>query len=51
MCTFTTRARGDVVARNAPAPAYLATIADGLREAHGWDESTVADYLTRLRVS
>ncbi|AHK27309.1 hypothetical protein OPAG_07602 [Rhodococcus opacus PD630] len=51
MCTFTTRARGDVVARNAPAPAYLATIADGLREAHGWDEPKVADYLTRLRVS
>ncbi|MDV7246102.1 MULTISPECIES: hypothetical protein [Rhodococcus] len=51
MCTFTTRARGDVVTRNAPAPAYLATIADGLREGHGWDDPRVEDYLTRLRVS
>ncbi|MCQ4119475.1 hypothetical protein [Rhodococcus tibetensis] len=51
MCTFTTRARGDVVTRNPPAPAYLATIADGLREGHGWDDPRVEDYLTRLRVS
>ncbi|WP_213575382.1 hypothetical protein [Rhodococcus sp. USK13] len=51
MCTFTTRARGDVVTRNAPAPAYIATIADGLREGHGWDDPRVEDYLTRLRVS
>ena len=42
--TFTTP---DPVAvqRNPPAPAYLRTMADGLREAHGLDDEQVADYL------
>ncbi len=51
MCTFTTRARGDVVSRNPPTQAYLATIADGLREAHDWDDTQVMQYLSRLRAS
>lgn len=51
MCTFTTRARGDAVSRNPPAPAYLATIADGLREAYDWDDTQVVRYLARLGAS
>lgn len=51
MCTFTTQAGVADLTRTAPAPAYLATIADGLREAHGWDEKRVANYLLRLRES
>ncbi|WP_070380100.1 hypothetical protein [Rhodococcus sp. WMMA185] len=51
MCTFTTWARGDMVDRNPPAPVYLATIADGLREAHDWDDARVMRYLSRLRAS
>lgn len=31
--------------RNPPAPAYLRTIAEGLREAHGLDDEQVARYL------
>jgi hypothetical protein len=31
----------------APSPAYLRTLAQGLREAHGWPVHRVADYLAR----
>ncbi|MFC8503899.1 hypothetical protein ACFUC1_16200 [Pedococcus sp. NPDC057267] len=30
---------------NPPAPAYLRTMAEGLREAHGLEDEQVADYL------
>jgi hypothetical protein len=33
----------------APSAAYLRWIAAGLREAHGWDASQVADYLSQAR--
>lgn len=42
--TFTTP-DPSAVQRNSPAPAYLRTMAEGLREAHGLDEAQVADYL------
>ena len=45
MRTFTTRARADAIRRSAPAPAYLAVMAQGLRESHGWDEARIARYL------
>ncbi len=32
---------------NAPSPAYLRMMADGLREAHGWSDTQVAAYLDR----
>jgi hypothetical protein len=32
------------VTRTRPAPAYLAMLADGLREAHGWDDERIAAY-------
>lgn len=32
----------------APSAAYLATMAEGLREARGWDERQVRDYFDRL---
>jgi len=34
-----------VLGTNAPAPAYLATIAAGLQDAHGLDDDGVVDYL------
>lgn len=34
---------------SAPSAAYLHWIATGLREAHGWDPSQVADYLSEAR--
>jgi len=42
--TFTTPDAA-AVQRNSPAPAYLRTMAEGLREAHGLDDEQVVDYL------
>jgi hypothetical protein len=42
--TFTTPDPA-AVEHNPPAPAYLRTMADGLREAHGLDDDEVTDYL------
>ena len=36
------------VERTAPAPAYLAMMATGLRESRGWDEDRIASYLAAL---
>jgi hypothetical protein len=33
---------------NTPSPSYLRMLAAGLREAHGWDDVTAADYLASL---
>ncbi len=45
MLTFTAPWRAADVEWNAPAPVYLAMLAGGLREAHGWDASRIAGYL------
>jgi len=47
MLTLTSLA-GDLTP-TAPSPAYLWTIAAGLRESHGWEAPRIADYLARLR--
>ncbi|MDG4830896.1 histone deacetylase [Solwaraspora sp. WMMD1047] len=43
--TFTAPWRAGEVDPAPPAPAYLATIASGLRLGHGWDAGRIADYL------
>ena len=45
MLTFTAPWRAGDVAANPPAPAYLAVMARGLHEAHGWDAGRIAGYL------
>ncbi|RKN42782.1 histone deacetylase [Micromonospora endolithica] len=45
LLTFTAPWTAADVKWRAPAPAYLATIARGLREAHGWDVDRIAGYL------
>ncbi|MFI1192684.1 histone deacetylase [Micromonospora sp. NPDC020750] len=45
MLTFTAPGRAADVEWNAPAPVYLAMLAGGLREAHGWDAPRIAGYL------
>jgi hypothetical protein len=35
----------EAVGRSAPSAAYLRSIAAGLREAHGWDDGRIAEYL------
>jgi hypothetical protein len=44
MLTFTSPHGMHAVTRTRPAPAYLAMLADGLREAHGWDDERIAAY-------
>ena len=34
----------DAVPHTAPRPAYLAMLAEGLREAHEWDEERIEGY-------
>lgn len=46
MLTLTSRATD--LTPNAPSPAYLWTIAAGLRESHGWTPSRIATYLAAL---
>ncbi|GIG88337.1 histone deacetylase [Plantactinospora endophytica] len=43
--TLTAPWRAGDVPPNPPAPAYVATIARGLRASHGWTDERVADYL------
>ena len=45
MLSFTSPHGAADVEHTAPSPAYLATIAHGLREAHGWGEEQIAAYL------
>ena len=45
LLTFTASQRADEVDHNAPTPAYLGTIALGLRESRGWEEPRIASYL------
>jgi hypothetical protein len=49
MLTFTAPHGRGHVAHNDPSPAYLATLAQGLREAHGWSQEQVEGYFARLR--
>lgn len=44
MLTFTAPHGLDAVPHTRPRPAYLAMLADGLREAHGWDEERIRTY-------
>jgi hypothetical protein len=48
MLTFTAPHGIDHVEHNAPSPAYLAMLADGLREGHGWDDDEIRSYFDRL---
>lgn len=48
MLTFTAPHGVDHVEHTRPSPAYLAMLADGLREAHDWDEADVHAYFSRL---
>ncbi|WP_338750619.1 histone deacetylase [Janibacter alittae] len=44
MLTFTAPHGVDAVPHTPPGPAYLAMLAEGLREAHGWAEEQIAAY-------
>jgi hypothetical protein len=48
MLTFTAPHGIDHVDHNAPSAAYLAMLADGLREGHGWDDDEIRGYFDRL---
>lgn len=48
MLTFTSKLLGSEVARTAPSPAYLDAIATGIREAHGWGENRIRQWLRDL---
>jgi hypothetical protein len=48
MLTFTSPHGIDHVDHNEPSEAYLAMLAEGLREGHGWDESQADRYFRRL---
>lgn len=51
MLVFTAPHGYDAVEHTRPAPAYLAMLAEGLRESRGWDDAEVAAYFERLGVS
>ncbi len=44
MLTFTAPHGLDAVPHTRPRPAYLAMLAEGLREAHGWGEARIEEY-------
>src|SRR4051794_23122418 len=46
LLTFTAPWSAAEVDWNPPAPAYLARLAGGIREAHGWDADRITDYLS-----
>ena len=46
MLTFTAPWTAATVAHVPPSPAYLRTLAAGLREAHGWTDDRIARYLS-----
>jgi hypothetical protein len=48
MITFTAPCSAHEVDPAKPAPAYVAFLAGGLRESHGWDTARIAQYLERL---
>src|SRR5262249_38876356 len=48
LLTFTAPWQATEVAWTAPSPVYLGIVADGLREAHGWDVDQIATYLGGL---
>jgi len=48
MLTFTAPHGFDAVPHTRPRPAYLAMLAEGLREAHGWDEEQIEEYFASL---
>lgn len=50
MLTFTAPHGLDHVPHTAPSAAYLELIAVGLREAHGWSDQRVDEYLARVAV-
>jgi hypothetical protein len=47
MYTFTSAHRASDVPHTEPAPAYLAVLADGLRESRHWDDQRIASYLAQ----
>lgn len=48
MLTFTAPHSIDSVPHTTPNPAYLAMLADGLRDAHGWDETRIEAYFASV---
>jgi len=48
LLTFTSPHGMDHVEHTPPAAAYLAMVADGLRESRGWDDDQVASYLSSI---
>lgn len=48
MLTFTAPHGLDAISHAAPRPAYLAMLAEGLREAHGWDQEQVDQYFASV---
>lgn len=48
MLTFTAPHGIDHVDHNGPSPAYLAALAAGLRQGHGWGDDEVERYFSRL---
>lgn len=48
MLTFTAPHGLDAVPHTRPEPAYLAMLAEGLREAHGWSQERIADYFASV---
>ncbi len=48
LLTFTSPHGAEHVEHTCPAPAYLATLAAGLRESRGWSDDQVAGYLRSL---
>ena len=48
MVTFTAPHGLDAVAHTVPRPAYLAMLAEGLREAHGWDDERIEEYFSSV---
>ena len=48
LLTFTSPHGADHVEHTRPTEAYLATLADGLRESRGWDDEQIASYFASL---
>ncbi len=48
LVTFTSPHGARAVEHTAPAPAYLAMMATGLRESRGWDDEEISGYLDEL---
>ncbi|KRF14107.1 histone deacetylase [Nocardioides sp. Soil797] len=48
MLTFTAPHGLETVPHTRPEPAYLAMLADGLRDAHGWDDQRIEAYFARM---